>query len=113
LARALRPGGRLALTAFSAYFAVRHVEENEHFDADAGVNHERTSVRDDGGRELEATLSTACYTPRELRLLLRAHGFTVRSIASSSPGAYGDAKPGLDAPEYLVIAEKAGWYAAT
>src|SRR4051794_40086575 len=49
MARALRPGGRLALTAFSAYFAVRHLEEGETFDAGAGVNHERTTVRNTAG----------------------------------------------------------------
>src|SRR5205814_1976673 len=32
MARALRPGGRLAVSAFSAYFQVRHLEDSE-FDA--------------------------------------------------------------------------------
>ena len=45
-ATALRPGGRLALSAFSSYFVVRHLEPDEHFDADRGVNHERAVVRD-------------------------------------------------------------------
>src|SRR5581483_4731638 len=37
MAAAVRPGGRLALSAFSSYFAVRFLEETDRFDADAGV----------------------------------------------------------------------------
>ena len=44
MARALRPGGRLALSAFNAYFAVRY-HEAATFDAATGVSHERTEVR--------------------------------------------------------------------
>ncbi len=45
IARALRPGGRLALSAFNAYFAVRY-HDSATFDAATGVSHERTEVRD-------------------------------------------------------------------
>ena len=48
IARALRPGGRLALSAFNAYFAVRY-HEAATFDAATGVSHERTEVRDPDG----------------------------------------------------------------
>ena len=37
---AVRPGGGLALSAFHAHFAVRHLEEGESFDARTGVLHE-------------------------------------------------------------------------
>ncbi|MDQ1507808.1 MAG: hypothetical protein QOD57_5535, partial [Actinomycetota bacterium] len=43
--RALKPGGRLALSAFSAYFQVRFLGEADSFDAGRGVNHEHTAVR--------------------------------------------------------------------
>src|SRR4029450_9823888 len=49
IARALRPGGVAAVSAFSAYFQVRWLEGGDSFDADAGVNHERTAVRDEAG----------------------------------------------------------------
>src|SRR5262249_30505555 len=49
LARALKPNGRLALTAFSSYFVVRHLEPTESFDAATGVNHETATVRDPSG----------------------------------------------------------------
>ena len=85
IARALRPGGRLALSAFNAYFAVRHFDGTDgadgtavSFDADTGVNHERTEVRDESGRPLTVDLWTGCYTPRELRLLCAASGLGAR-----------------------------------
>jgi SAM-dependent methyltransferase len=106
MARALRPGGRLALSAFAAYFAVRHLEEGETFDAASGVNHERTTVRNEEGESREVDLWTACFTPRELRLMLDRAGLRVRSMSSVAPGAYGHTPPSTEHPELLVIAEK-------
>ncbi len=36
MARAVRPGGRVAVSAFSAYFQVRYLEDADTFDADRG-----------------------------------------------------------------------------
>ena len=105
IARALRPGGRLALTAFSSYFVMRHWEGAE-FDAASGVNHERTQIRDEAGRSVDVSLWTGCYTPRELRLLAAAHGLAVDSISSVEPGAYGDAPPTADTAEFLLLATR-------
>ena len=49
----LRPGGRLALSAFSAYFQVHNLHETDDFDADSGVNHERMTIKDDEGDDHE------------------------------------------------------------
>jgi hypothetical protein len=106
ITRALRPRGRLAMSAFSAYFAVRHLEEGEHFDADAGVNYERTTVRNEHGEERAVGLWTACFTPRELRLLVERAGLRLESLWSVSPGSYGATSPTTEHPELLVIAEK-------
>ena len=103
IARALRPGGRLALSAFNAYFAVKY-HEAATFDADAGVAHERTEVRDPDGTAIEVDLWTGCYTPRELRLLLARHGLDVERISSVEPGAYGNDPPTTESPEFLVVA---------
>jgi SAM-dependent methyltransferase len=103
MARALRPGGRLALSAFNAYFAVRYHDAAQ-FDAASGVSHEVTEIRSESGDARSVDLWTGCYTPRELRLLLGAHGFTVDSIASVEPGSYGSALPTTESPEYLVVA---------
>jgi SAM-dependent methyltransferase len=105
MARALRPGGRLALSAFSAYFAVKY-HETATFDAESGVSHERTEVRNPAGEVREVDLWTGCYTPRELRLLLVRHGLAVDRISSVEPGAYGDAPPTVEQPEYLVLARR-------
>jgi SAM-dependent methyltransferase len=106
MARALVPGGRLALSAFNAYFAVRYHEAAD-FDAGAGISHEVTEIRDPAGVARAVDLWTGCYTPRELRLLLDRCGLGVEGISSVEPGAYGDAAPTVESPEFLVIARRA------
>ena len=78
------------------------------FDADRGLSHERTEVRDEQGRAAEVDLWTGCYTPRELRLLLGAHGLVVDRISGVEPGRYGDDPPTTETPEFLVLAHRAG-----
>jgi hypothetical protein len=106
MVRAVRPGGRLALTAFNAYFQVRYHTEAT-WDAAAGVAHERTEVRDEQGEVAEVDLWTACYTPRELRLLAAAVGLRVDAISAVEPGAYGDHPPDAEHAEYLLLATRA------
>ncbi len=108
LRRVLRPGGQLALTAFSSYFAVRDLGEGEEFDAEAGVLHERTVVHDEERRPSEHDLWTTCYTPRELRLLLTRAGFTVDAIWSATPGRYSSDPPSIHSPEHLAVASVPG-----
>jgi SAM-dependent methyltransferase len=105
IARALRPGGRLVLSAFNAYFAVKY-HEAATFDADAGVSHERTEIRDEQGAAATVDLWTGCYTPRELRLLLRSHGLRVDSISAVEPGGYGGGPPTVESAEHLVVATR-------
>jgi SAM-dependent methyltransferase len=105
MARAVRPGGRVALSAFSAYFAVRYHSEAE-FDADAGLAHEVTDVRDEAGAIARMDLWTGCYTPRELRLLARACGLVVERVSSVEPGAYGDDRSTIERPELLMVARR-------
>jgi SAM-dependent methyltransferase len=106
MARAVHPGGLLALSAFSAYFVTRHLEPSDTFDAGAGVNHERTELRNEAGETQEFDLWTSCFTPRELRLLCARSGLHVRDIWSVWPGAYAAASPNTDTPEFLVVAER-------
>jgi SAM-dependent methyltransferase len=105
MARALRPGGRLALSAFNAYFAVRYHDAAD-FDAATGVSHEISEIRSESGETRSVDLWTGCYTPRELRLLLGAHGLSVDSISSVEPGGYGSAAPSTESPEFLVLAHR-------
>ncbi len=104
IARALRPGGVAAVSAFSAYFQVRYLEDADTFDAAAGVNHERTEVRDEAGSPTDVDLWTTCFTPRELRLLADRCGLRVRHVWSVTPGAYAAAPPSIETPEFLLVA---------
>ncbi len=110
MARCLRPGGLLALSAFNAYFAVKYFagdgDGQSTFDADAGVNHEHTEVRSETGEARTVDLWTGCYTPRELRLLCRTAGLDLRSVYSVEPGRYEVATPTVETAEFLVIASR-------
>ncbi len=105
IARSLVPGGRLALSAFNSYFVVRHFDEAT-FDADTGVCHEVTEVKDEQGNGRQVDLWTGCYTPRELRLVMRSAGLEVRHLWSVDPGGYREQPPTTESSEYLVIAFK-------
>jgi SAM-dependent methyltransferase len=107
IATALRPGGRAAVSAFSAYFQLRFLGDGDTFDADRGVNHEQTSVRNLAGVEVPVDLWTTCFTPRELRLLARAVGLTPVAIYGVSPGGYRRDAPSLESHEFLLHATKA------
>jgi hypothetical protein len=104
MARAARPGGLVMVSAFSAYFQARHRDDGDSFDAESGVNHEHTEVRDDDGRVMPAELWTTCYTPRELRLMARAVGLHPLAVHGVSPGRYGERPPTPDDHEFLLVA---------
>ena len=104
MARVVRPGGRVAVSAFSAYFAVRFLEEGDTFDAATGVNHERSTVRNELGEARDFDLWTTCFTPRELRLLAGRAGLAVRELWSVAPGDYAARPPDLDHPEWFMVA---------
>lgn len=106
IARALRPGGVTAVSAFSAYFQVRWLDDTDTFDAESGVNHEVTEVRDPSGAPATADLWTTCFTPRELRLLAGRAGLEVTALWSVTPGAYRRDRPTIDSPEFLLVARR-------
>jgi ubiquinone/menaquinone biosynthesis C-methylase UbiE len=106
MARAVRPGGQVCVSAFSAYFQLRYLEDTDTFDAGTGVNHEVATVKDESGADAQFDLWTTCFTPRELRLLARLAGLTVRDLWSVTPGAYRADPPRVDAPEFLLVAQR-------
>jgi SAM-dependent methyltransferase len=106
IARAVRPGGGVAVSAFSAYFAVRWLEEGDTFDLEAGVNHERATLRNEAGEERVADLWTTCFTPRELRMLGDAAGLTGVAVHGVTPGDYGRHPVGFERPELLLLARR-------
>lgn len=105
---AVRPGGAVALSAFSAYFALRFREDGESFDPSTGVVHERSTVRDEHGDERAFDLWTTCFTARELRLLATSAGLVDVEVHAATPGRYGRRPPSLDEPELLMVARRAG-----
>jgi SAM-dependent methyltransferase len=106
LARALRPDGRLAVSAFNAYFVLRHMEAGDTFDAARGVNHERSTLHDAAGNRQEFDLWTTCFTPRELAVLATGAGLVVDAVHGVTPGAYAAVPPSLDLPEHLLLAHR-------
>jgi SAM-dependent methyltransferase len=104
--RSLRPGARLALSAFSSYFQVRHLDGGATFDAGTGIAHEHTVVKNEAGEEAPTELWTTCYTPRELRLLVEAAGLEPLHLWSVDPGRYGRNPPVIDSAEFLVVARR-------
>jgi SAM-dependent methyltransferase len=108
MARVLRPGGSLVLSAFSAYFQLRYLEPSDSFDAATAVNTEQTELRDENGLARAAELHTTCFTPLELRLLLERCGLVICHLWSVAPGRYASQPPSVDQPEWLVLAERPG-----
>ena len=105
-ADAVHAGGRVAVSAFNAYFAVRHLEPGDTFDAARGVNHERATLRNAGGEERDFDLWTTCFTPRELELLSSSAGLHVDAVHGVTPGRYAAVAPSVDLPELLLLAHK-------
>ncbi len=104
IARAVRPGGGVAVSAFSSYFALRWIEDGDDFDPATGVNHEVATLRNEAGTEIGRDLWTTCFTARELRLLAAAAGLTDVRISGVTPGGYGNGPVTLQNPELLLLA---------
>jgi SAM-dependent methyltransferase len=107
IAKALTPGGRFAVSAFSSYFQVCYPQDAGTFDAESGVHHERTVIKDEAGTEAGADLWTTCYTARELRLLCDRAGLHVDAVWSVEPGRYRRELPTIETPELLMVGRKA------
>lgn len=108
MARAVDPGGRVVVSAFSAYFQLRFEEDHDRFDAGLGVNEEPTTVRNTAGDSRDVRLWTTCYTPRELRLLARAVGLEPEAVHGVTPGRYRAGPPTTDNHEFLLVARRPG-----
>lgn len=106
MGRAARPGGRVCFTAFSAYFAMQHLDLHDGFDAASGVHYERFRVDDREGRDDEEEAWTTTFTPRELRLMVHQVDLTLQELWSVAPGAYDRTAPTLSLPEFLVVARR-------
>jgi SAM-dependent methyltransferase len=106
LAAAVRPGGRVAITAFHALFAARHLAPGDAYDVVAGVHHQTSEVRGPDDERRAFDLWTTAYTVGEAVRLLTDAGLEVDEVAGVQPGAYGASGVGLDDPELLLVARK-------
>lgn len=106
IVRSVRVGGAIALSAFHAPFAIRHLEDGETFDPATGVLHEIATVRNEDGDERPFDLWTTCFTARELELLAAGAGITPDGIYGVTPGRYRAEPPALDAPELLLVGRR-------
>ncbi len=85
IAATLRPGGRLALSAFSAAFAIRHLESGEDYDPATGVLHELATVAEPRRRRREVrALDHLLHRPRA-RPPRRARRASTPSPCTASP----------------------------
>lgn len=106
MAEAVRRGGRVVLTAFSALYEASHTREGATFDVDAGVVHEETTVKDESGAEHAVDLWTSVYTPRELRLMALGVGLIPEHVWSVEPGSFAKNEPDLDHAELMLVARR-------
>jgi SAM-dependent methyltransferase len=103
---AARPGAAVIVSALNAYFQSTHLQEHQSLDADAGVVHERTVVKDEDAADHEVAMWTSVYTPRELRLLAIGVGLVPEAVWAVDPGDYARRPPDLDHAELLLVARK-------
>ncbi|HEX9889815.1 MAG TPA: methyltransferase domain-containing protein [Nitriliruptorales bacterium] len=103
MVRAVRPGGRVAFTAFHALFAARHLVEGDAYDPVHGVHHHIADVVGPDGEVRRYPLWTSTYTVREAVSLARAVGLEIVSVSGCEPGRYAGDAVGLDDPELLLV----------
>ncbi|MSO37658.1 MAG: class I SAM-dependent methyltransferase [Acidimicrobiia bacterium] len=104
IASAVNVGGGVMVSAFSSYFALRHLETNERFDLETGVLHEIAELQDQTGVERTFDLWTTCFTARELHLVAASAGLDVQGVHGVAPGRYGPGQVTIQDPEILLIA---------
>ncbi len=107
LAEAARPGAPVVVTAFSALYEAAHPRPGTSFDIDAGIVHEKATIKDEAGEDHSVDLWTSVYTPRELRLLAIGVGLLPDHVWSVEPGNFARNEPRLDLPELMLVAKRA------
>lgn len=105
-ARVLRPGGRLALTAFSLAFAARWLAPGDAFDVERGLVHSAADVRNSDGVSRRFDLWTQCYSSGHLRALAHHSGLSTIGVYGVEPGDYARRAPSLRHPELLLLARR-------
>lgn len=108
IARLVRPGGRVAVTAFNLGFAVRNLGPDDGFDLARGLLHTVGEVRGADAAVRTFDLWTTCLSPAHLVDLVRARGLVVDGLWGIEPGRYGARPVTVADPEVLVVAHRPG-----
>ena len=103
---AAKPGCLVVVTAINAYCEIRQDRPEGSLDADAGIMHERTTIKDPAGASREVDLWTSVYTPRELRLLAVGVGLVPEQVWAVDPGDFGRRPPDADHAELMLVARR-------
>lgn len=109
LATAVRPGGVVVCTFFSALFAARHLAPGDAFDPVHLVHHQAAEVRGPDHARSTFELWTASYTVRDVVRLFADAGLRLERVQGVEPGAYGrraSGEVGLDDPEILAVGRR-------
>lgn len=106
MARAVKPGGRVAACAPNVFFVVEHLSTSGAFDPASMQYVEKVPVKGADGSEREFELTNSCYTPREMGWIANGAGLEPEAVWGVFPGAYGRNPPTSDHPELLLKAAK-------
>lgn len=109
MAEALKTGGRLCVTAFSALFEAATQRPEASFDVGTGIVHEAMTIKTSAGDEEVMEAWTSVYTPRELKLLAIGVGLVPEHIWSVEPGDFARREPNIETPEFMLVAKKPAW----
>ena len=106
MARALRPGGRLALERVQRLLRREVPRGADVRRRPSACRHERTEVRDPAGDAPRSTCGPAATRRASCACCSAATAWRSTRISSVEPGAYGDDPPTTESPEFLVLATK-------
>jgi hypothetical protein len=104
MAEAVKPSGRVVVSAFSALYEAKLQRPEADFDVDSGIVHEKTTISTEDGSDEEVDLWTSVYTPRELRLMAIGVGLIPEEVYSVDPGDFARRPPDLEHAEFLLVA---------
>lgn len=104
--RALKPGGRLVLTAINTLAAIRRITPASEFDPYTCTSVEHEVIMSPEGETREVTIYTTSFTYRELTLLLEQVGLVVEEGYGCVAGRFARKPLEIDDTEIMMIARK-------